>query len=72
MFLRTTLGLYASLFYRTKKRAGEEVNKKDRVCVRTQFLRTVACQAPLSMGISRQEHWSGLPRPPPGRLPDGD
>ena len=27
---------------------------------------TVACQAPLSMGFSRQEHWSGLPCPPPG------
>ena len=23
-------------------------------------------QAPLSMGFSRQEYWSGLPRPPPG------
>ena len=22
---------------------------------------TVACQAPLSMGFSRQEYWSGLP-----------
>ena len=31
---------------------------------------TVACQAPLSMGLSRQEHWSGLPSPPPGDLPD--
>ena len=27
---------------------------------------TVACQAPLSMGFSRQEYWSGLPCPPPG------
>ena len=27
---------------------------------------TVACQAPLSMGFSRQEYWSGLPFPPPG------
>ena len=27
-------------------------------------------QAPLSMGFSRQEHWSGLPFPPPGDLPD--
>ena len=27
-------------------------------------------QAPLSMGFSRQEHWSGLPCPPPGDLPD--
>ena len=26
---------------------------------------TVACQARLSMGFSRQEYWSGLPRPPP-------
>ena len=29
----------------------------------------VASQAPLSMGFSRQEYWSGLPRPPPGDLP---
>ena len=26
---------------------------------------TVACQAPLSMGFSRQEYWSGFPCPPP-------
>ena len=31
---------------------------------------TVACQAPLSMGFSRQECWSGLPFPSPGDLPD--
>ena len=31
---------------------------------------TVAHQAPLSMGCSRQEHWSGLPCPPPGDLLD--
>ena len=31
---------------------------------------TVAHQAPLSMGFSRQEYWSGLPCPPPGDLPD--
>ena len=30
---------------------------------------TVAFQAPLSMGFSRQEYWSGLPCPP-GDLPD--
>ena len=29
---------------------------------------TVAHQAPLSMGFSRQEYWSGLPFPPPGVL----
>ncbi|KAM7232698.1 hypothetical protein CapIbe_017459, partial [Capra ibex] len=27
-------------------------------------------QAPPSMGLSRQEHWSGLPLPFPGHLPD--
>ena len=31
---------------------------------------TVAHQAPLSMGFSRQEYWSGLPFPPTGHLPD--
>ena len=48
------------------------------VCVLSSFSRvwlsvtpwTVARQAPLSMGFSRQEHWSGLPCPPPGYLPD--
>ena len=30
----------------------------------------VACQAPLSMGSSRQEHWTGLSCPSPGDLPD--
>ena len=37
------------------------------ICV---TLWTVACQAPLSMGFSRQEYWSGLLCPPPGDLPD--
>ena len=31
---------------------------------------TVASQAPLSVGFSRQGYWSGLPCPPPGDLPD--
>ena len=31
---------------------------------------TVARQAPLSMGFSRQEYWSGLPYPSPGDLPN--
>ena len=31
---------------------------------------TVAFQASLSMGFSRQEYWSWLPYPPPGDLPD--
>ena len=31
-------------------------------------LLAVARQAPLSVGFSRQEYWSGLPCPPPGDL----
>ena len=33
-------------------------------------LRTVAHQASLSRGFSRQEYWSGLPCPSPGDLPN--
>ena len=31
---------------------------------------TVACSAPLPMGFSRQDYWSGLPCSPSGDLPD--
>ena len=31
---------------------------------------TVAYQAPLSMGFSKEEFWSGLPFPSPGDLPN--
>ena len=48
------------------------------VCMLSCFIRvwlfvtswTVTFQAPLSMGFSRQEYWSGLPCPPPGNLPN--
>ena len=52
------------------------------VCARTHMLSlfshvqlfvtpwSVAHQAPLSMGFSRQEYWSGLLCAPPGDLPD--
>ena len=33
---------------------------------------TIAHQAPLSMGFSRQEYWSGLSCPPPWNLPSYD
>ena len=40
-------------------------------CVRLfETLWTVASQAPLSIGFSRQEYWSRLPCPPPADLPD--
>ena len=31
---------------------------------------TIACQAPLFIGLSRQEYWNGLPCPSPGDLPN--
>ena len=48
------------------------------VCVLSHFSRvqlfaipwTIDCQAPLSLGFSRQEYWSELPCPPAGDLPD--
>ena len=51
-----------------------DVERSDGVCAFScdlfTALWTVAHQAPLSMGFSRQEYWSGLPFPPPGDLPD--
>ena len=44
--------------------------KSLRSCPTLSTLWTVAHQTPLSMGFSRQEHWSGLPFPPPGDRPD--
>ena len=41
-----------------------------KACPTLATLRTGARQAPLSMGFSRQEYWSGLPFPSPGDLPD--
>ena len=37
-------------------------------CLTLATLWTVAHQAPLSMGFSREEYWSGLPFPSPGDL----
>ena len=45
-----------------------KVKSLSRVCFVTRWI--VAHQAPLSMGFSRQEYWSGLPFPSPGDLPD--
>ena len=40
-----------------------------KLCLTLETPWTVAFQAPLSMGFSRQEYWSGLPFPSPGNLP---
>ena len=55
------------------------MNRYTLLCVHAKLLQlcltlcdpmTVACQAPLSIGFSRQQYWSGLSCPPPGNLPD--
>ena len=42
----------------------------DKLCLTLATPWTIARQAPLSMGFSRQEYWSGLPFPSPRDLPD--
>ena len=44
------------------------INTHIYVCVYVYM--TVAYQVPLSMGFSRQEHWSGFPFPSPGDIPN--
>ena len=56
-----------------RKEGRKEGRKKVKLLGGVQFfvtLWTVARQAPLSMGFSRQEYWSGLPFPSPGDLPN--
>ena len=47
--------------------------KKKKSLSRVQLFETpwiVVHQAPLSMGLFRQDYWSGLPFPSPGKLPN--
>ena len=49
----------------------KKMKVKSLSCVRLfETLWTIARQAPLFMGFSRQEYWSGLPFPSPGDLPN--
>ena len=53
---------------------GQRSSKDLPVCAQSRSYSTPCdprtCQAPLFMGLSRQEHWSGLPFPIPGDLPN--
>ena len=46
------------------------LSRFSRVCLFVILWTVAPRQGPLSMGFSKQEHWSGLPFPPPGELPD--
>ena len=54
-------------FQNTLKKLNESVSCS---VVSNSFQSCGTCQAPLSMGFSRQEYGSGLPCPPPGCLPN--
>ena len=58
---------FLKLYITTTKGGGGLVAK---LCPTLSTPWTVACQATLSMGFSRQEYRSGLPFPSPGNLPD--
>ena len=68
---------WISQYGRTSTHRHKEIQSKH-ACVLGSFSRvwlfvspwTIAHQAPLSMRLSRQEYWSGLPGPAPGDLPD--
>ena len=51
-----------------QNKAGKKSLKSYVLCFAQSY--PTLCQAPLSMGFSRGEYWSGLPCPPPGDLPN--
>ena len=59
------------MFSYTQRETGEHyrITNMCFICRLSVPLWTVAHQAPLSMGFSRQEYWNGVPCPPPGALP---
>ena len=70
---------YNWIYIQNRKRSTYiENNLWLRVCMPSHFscvqlfvtLWNIAHQASLFMGFSRWEHWTGLPHPPPGELPD--
>ena len=62
--------LSSSLELRHVRQALHESSAALAVSASLQPLDCIACQAPPSVGFSRQECWSGLPLPSPGDLPD--
>ena len=68
---------HVEIFYVRLLGSCTKIHMEGRACPLSHFSRvrlfgtlwTVAPQAPLSMGFTRQEHWGGLPCPPPGDLP---
>ena len=71
-FFFVFVGWINLIYYEVDKQDLAEQWGERGVCMRVQLLAilwTVAHQAPLSLGFSSLEYWSGLPCPPPGDLP---
>ena len=72
-FLASTVEVQFSLEFRTQAPIFHSLFSRGHHFSHVQLhatLWTVACQAPLSMGFSRQEYWHGFPCPPPEDLPN--
>ena len=70
-----TKGLRELLLSQQKPPSERDLQKQGKkndklLCIMSNSFATTACQAPLSTPFSRQEHWSGLPFPLPGNLPN--
>ena len=69
-----SLSLAVGTWIRPRHRAPQPLSRARaqplQSCLTPATPRTVACQAPLSVGFSGQESWSALTFPPPGDLPD--
>ena len=71
------MGFYASCNWKFQGGAGRGAPRLSsggglvaKLCLTLVTPWTVACKAPLFMGFSRQEYWSGLRFSLPGNLPD--
>ena len=66
---------YQQIRYRTQLNIIKAIHDKVKSLSRVRLFATpwsAASQAPLSLGFSRQEYWSGLPLPSPGDLPTSE
>ena len=64
-----TMETVADFIFFGSNQLSELVHTHAQSCLTLCNLWIIACQVPLSMGLSRQEYQSGLPCPPPGDIP---
>ena len=72
-FLKTSMDRKCNGEYQQESRPRKKKSSRYRLCLVTQSCLTLCdptARCLRSWGFSRQEHWSGLPFPPPGDLPN--